>query len=130
VLLASDPLISASPRRGPVSHQNVDPRLLPVGSSSGSNTTRNIDLFRVDLAPIQIEKDLNVSNIFYNCYTRLTGKKHRYGSQVAQYPFRHPQLFSFAVQFKTTDIGCVPVWVSACFTGVMIRNRWPSRVTS
>src|SRR5690242_21062653 len=35
-------------------------------------------------------------------------------------------LFSFAGQFKTTDMGVI----SASFTGVMIRNRWPSRLTS
>jgi hypothetical protein len=35
-------------------------------------------------------------------------------------------LFSLAVQSSTTDMGAV----SASFTGVMIRNRWPSRLTS
>ena len=38
----------------------------------------------------------------------------------------HSHLFSSADQFRTTDMGRVP----ASFTGVMIRNRWPSRLTS
>ena len=39
---------------------------------------------------------------------------------------RWHHLFSFAIQFSTMDMGAV----SASFTGVMIRNRWPSRLTS
>ena len=35
-------------------------------------------------------------------------------------------LFSFAVQFRTMDIGVV----SACLSCVRIKKRWPSRVTS
>jgi hypothetical protein len=35
-------------------------------------------------------------------------------------------LFSFAAQFKTMDMGAV----SACFSCVRIKKRWPSRVTS
>jgi len=35
-------------------------------------------------------------------------------------------LFSFAVQFRTIDIGAL----SACLTCVLIRNRCPSRLTS
>jgi hypothetical protein len=34
--------------------------------------------------------------------------------------------FNFAVQLRTMDIGVI----LACFTGVLIRNRWPSRLTS
>jgi hypothetical protein len=41
---------------------------------------------------------------------------------------RRPAHFFFdsASQFSTTDIG----WISPFFTRVLIRNRWPSRVTS
>ena len=35
-------------------------------------------------------------------------------------------LFSFAAQFRTMDMGST----SVCFTSVLIRNRWPSRLTS
>ena len=35
-------------------------------------------------------------------------------------------LFSFAAQFRMTDMDCV----SACLTCVRIRNRWLSRLTS
>ena|SRR5215471_9782888 len=35
-------------------------------------------------------------------------------------------LFSFAGQLRMMDTGCV----SACLTSVLIRNRWPSRLTS
>jgi hypothetical protein len=60
VLLVSDPLISASPRRGPVAHQNANPRLLPVCPSVSTFRTVGTRPLPVQtLRPLYLGRTLN-----------------------------------------------------------------------